>query len=324
LASLFDRHSQIAATPETHFFSRFCNKRVPRGMRLFRAEELAELFAECQYTRDLQLSAEQLLERTGRREIALDEFYRVALDTFASMRRKPFWVEKTPEHLLCADQIFAWYPEARMICIYRDGRDTALSCRNMPWSITPVRHYGAVWRQSAIAMLRCQSKWPENFLAIRYESLLAEPVETLNAVMKFAGVEFEPQQLDASLGTGIVPAWEMSVKQNVFSEIDPSRAYAWKRTASSSQLRALNSIMRPYLAQLGYEPGDDRSIWPVRLYDAAINRAFRVAFSYKMYWVRWWIRILLNPLIPNSPHASLKEVRKRSANHSNSEPARAD
>jgi hypothetical protein len=314
LASLCDRHSQIAVTPESHFFSRFCNKRVPRGQHLFRAEELAELFAECQYTRDLNLSAEQLLERTGRREITLPEFYRIALGAFAAMQRKPYWIEKTPEHLLCADQIFDWYPQSRMICIYRDGRDTALSCRNMPWSITPVRHYGAVWRQSAIAMLRCQSKWPENFLAIRYESLLAEPVATLTEIMRFVGVEFEPQQLDASRGTGIVPDWEIVVKQNVFSEIDPSRAYAWKRTATPYQLRAMNSIMRPYLARLGYEAGEERSLWPVRLYDAAINSAFRVVFSYKMYWVRWWVRILLNPLIPNSPHASLKEVRKRASN----------
>jgi hypothetical protein len=311
LASLCDRHSKIAVTPESHFFSRFCKKWVPRGKSLFQSQELAQLFAECQYTRDFNLSPGQILDRTGRGEIALDKFYCAALDSFASLRGKSFWIEKTPEHLLYADTIFDCYPDARMICIFRDGRDVALSCLKMPWAIAPIRQYAGLWRESAVAMLDCQRKRPENFLAVRYERLLSAPQETLSEVMKFVGLEFEPKQLDATLGTGIVPEWERQVKENVFSEIDPRRACAWKQTATAGQLRVMNSMMRPYLEELGYEPGDPSSAWPVRLYDAVLNRIVRITCSHRLYWWRWWIRVLLNPVIRVSPHYSLKESRRR-------------
>ena len=235
LAALCDRHSEIAATPESHFFSRFC-KSLPRRER-YSAEDLARRFAESQYTRDLNLSSGLLLERIGNREVALADFYRLALDAFARSNHKRRSIEKTPEHLHHVDQILDWYPEARIVCIVRDGRDTALSLRNMPWSTTPLRHYAALWRESAIAALRCQRKWPDQFLTIRYEDLLGNAQESLAGVMSFLGVNFEAGQLDPARGTGVVPGWEMQVKKNVFSEIDPSRAYAWKRTATPGQLR---------------------------------------------------------------------------------------
>jgi hypothetical protein len=312
LASLCDRHSQVAVTPESHFFSKsyFRNKISSHKDRLFNAAELSRRFAESQYTRDLNLSSRELLAATGESDIRLDDFYRIAMETFVSARGKVGWMEKTPAHLLFADRIFDWYPQARMICIFRDGRDVALSLRKLPWSITPVRHYATLWRQSAIAMLRCQRQWPENFLAIRYESLLTDPKKTLSSVMNFVGLDFEPQQLDPSLGTGVVPEWEMLIKKNVFAGIDPSRVYAWKRTATRNQLRAMHSMMDPLLEQLGYEPYlAGPSTWPVRAYDATLNGVFRIAFSYKLYWLRWWVRVLLNRVIPVSPYASLSNFR---------------
>ncbi|HVW02341.1 MAG TPA: sulfotransferase [Planctomycetaceae bacterium] len=317
LASLCDRHSRLAATPETHFFSKSAFRRMcsERGSKQFDTRRLAPLFVESQYTRDLELSSQDLLAQLGEREIDLAEFLNTTLSTYAHARGKAGWIEKTPEHLLFADRIFEWYPQARMICIVRDGRDVALSLKKLPWSITPVRHYAALWVQSAKALAKVTERWPENLLTIRYESLLVSPVETMTEVMRFLGLEFEPQQLDPSLGTGIVPDWEMVLKRNVFGEIDPSRAFAWKKTATPKQLRAMHSMMGPCLDQLGYEPGNTPAgSLPVRMYDACLNRVFRTVFSYKLYWLRWWARVMLNAVTTASPYASMREARRRRAN----------
>jgi len=121
--------------------------------------------------------------------------------------------------------------------------------------------------------------------------------------------------LDAASGTGVVPDWEHGVKKNVFSEIDPSRAYAWRQTATPRQLRIMHSMMGPYLERLGYDPGERVRPSPViRAYDAALNAVFGLAFSYRLSAVRWWARVILSPMIPSSPHASLTESRRRSEN----------
>ena len=67
---------------------------------------------------------------------------------------------------------------------------------------------------------------------VSFEDLLADPQGVLGEAMKHVGLEFEPRQLETAPKINVVPAWESGVKQNVALELDASRAYAWKNTAS--------------------------------------------------------------------------------------------
>ncbi len=302
LASLFDRHSQMAATPETFCFRHFW-RFVLGGRERYPADKLVKLFTEGRYTRDLQLDPAVLSKYVGTGEISVMGFVRTAINLFAHLKGKSRCAEKTPVHLHFVPEILKCYPASRIICIYRDGRDCALSRRKLDHSVPALRGYAARWRESSIDMLKFQEQFPEQFRTVQYESLLARPTEELASLMQFVGLEFEPGQLDAARPTGVCVDWDIQYKKNILSEIDPSRAYAWKRTASPRELRIMNSMMRPYLGQLGYEPGDEKpGIWPVRVFDSAMNAVFRFAFNSRFAEWKRLSRYVLRPLFGTSPH----------------------
>lgn len=302
LSAILDRHSQMAVTPETFFFHVLWHQL--RGDRdRFPVQELVKLFTEARYTRDLHLDPAQLEEAMGTGEISVAEFFRIALQLFARMKGKSRFAEKTPQHLFYVPAILKHYPAARIICIVRDGRDCTLSLRKVSYAIPALRAYAARWRESTVAMLSYEQQFPEQFRTVRYESLLARPEEEVTSLMHFIGLEFEPGQLDPSRPTGVYVDWDFDIKKNILSEIDPSRAYAWKRTASPRDLRIMNSMMRPYLGRVGYEPGDDnRGMWPVRIFDAAMNAVFRVAFANRFAKWRRMSRYALRHFVGTSPH----------------------
>lgn len=313
LASIFDRHSQMAVTPESIFFRHFWKFRLG-GRERYPADKLVQLFTEGRYTRELQLDPAVLSEYVGTGEISVMEFFRTAVNLFAHLKGKPRCAEKTGIHLMYVPEIFKYFPEARVICIYRDGRDCALSLGKIEYAVPALlRGYSSVWREYAATMLKYQEQFPDRFRSVQYESLLAQPTEVMTSLMQYVGLEFEPEQLDPSRTTGVCTDWDFPQKKNVFSEIDPKRAYAWKRTAKPGELRVMNSMMRPYLGRLGYEPGDEnRGILPVRVYDAAMNAVFRMAFATHLAEWRRLSRYVLRPFVGSSPHIMpLKSLGKR-------------
>ena len=61
----------------------------------------------------------------------------------------------------------------------------------------PEEYFGyEKWREVATTFLDFQTRYPDNFLLIRYEQLVLDAVETIRAVFDFAGLEMEPQVID--------------------------------------------------------------------------------------------------------------------------------
>src|SRR5262249_38904589 len=156
-------------------------------------------------------------------------------------------------------------------------------------------------------------EYRDSFYTLRFEDLLADPRGVLAAAMNHVGLEFEPRQLEASPATNVVPAWEADVKQKVALELDASRAYAWKNTASPQQLRIMNSMMRPELRAYGYPDTETGASfgWPVAAYDSVLNRACRFLYSPRLANARLLVRRLLGGLAHASPHATGKAPLRR-------------
>jgi len=135
--------------------------------------------------------------------------------------------DKSPHHTDYVDEIFAFYPDARIIHIYRDGRDVAVSLMHHFWRWARDRKGGVVdleleeldkrdayledpetfqasgnsifieerLRQMAVRWSRRVSKasrdgsklFGSNFLQLSYEDLLERPEENLKAVFEFLG-----------------------------------------------------------------------------------------------------------------------------------------
>lgn len=94
------------------------------------------------------------------------------------------------------DPILAAFPTAKMIHMIRDPRDrnTAVKAKTLHrrgkagWST-------ALWLCSAGLAWRNQKRYPESYLVVRYESLLAQPEETMRQICAFLDEPFLPEMV---------------------------------------------------------------------------------------------------------------------------------
>ena len=121
----------------------------------------------------------------------LRAFYRLYAGKFG----KPRWGEKTPANLERLRAIAHILPEAHFIHIIRDGRDVALSLREMWFApgrdLTTLARY---WRDR-ILQARREAERNLRYLEIRYEDLIANPERTLRDVCAFVDLSFDTRML---------------------------------------------------------------------------------------------------------------------------------
>lgn len=111
-------------------------------------------------------------------------------------------IDKNPMNLFAASAIVRAMPNAKLLCLVRNGMDTCYS------NLRQLFQNGAFpysYDQRALAeryaafrrVVDCmQVRHPENFLAVSYEALAQDPVATAGRVMEFCGLRFDPAYVD--------------------------------------------------------------------------------------------------------------------------------
>jgi hypothetical protein len=139
------------------------------------------------------------------------------------------------------DRLVHVWPNAKFIKLTRDGRDVAASSKAMGW-------YGNLW-SACERWLEAETCWdrllaklsPDRWIEVRYEELVARPVEVLTRMCAFIGLSYDARMLayDASSG---------------YAYPDAKFAYQWKRRMSPADVRLVESRTAEMLARRGYEP----------------------------------------------------------------------
>jgi len=138
------------------------------------------------------------------------------------------------------DRIPFLWPEAKYIHLLRDGRDVARSCVQMGWYGNT---YAACdnWLEAMACWDRLRSRIKdEQWIEVRYEQLIAEPVDTLTTICRFLGVEFDQAMFDY-------------IDNSTYSYPDPKLTSQWKRKMSAQELSLVESRIGDELVRRGYE-----------------------------------------------------------------------
>jgi len=115
---------------------------------------------------------------------------------FAQSVGKPRWGDQTALIERFADPIFTAYPNARMIHMIRDPRDCyKLALNSTNHRIGKVGSSTAAWLHSVALAKRNQLRYPDRYLLVRYETLMAYPRETLSGICSFLEEAFVPDML---------------------------------------------------------------------------------------------------------------------------------
>src|SRR5262249_54798986 len=141
------------------------------------------------------------------------------LDLYALRQQKKRPGEKTPQHLLHVPAILGYFPQARIICLLRDGRDAALSLADMPWGWS-LGAAAELWQRYLRMTEEFQRRFSDNFMVVSYEKLLASSDETMKSVMDFLSESFEPKQLSEDIPSKVVLPRSMFWKGKSLEPID--------------------------------------------------------------------------------------------------------
>lgn len=179
-------HGGFKKLPE-HLLTRMAGpvlRRFKPALSLQPEEKAADLFS-------LPLRAQLELRRDLRRITPPADYARYFLDFMRdALRPGRYLLEKSPRHIHQIDRIQAVAPRAKLIAIYRDGRDVVVSdwfftqeYQGKPFSFTEAV---CVWREDMEAQLRCAECHP--LCAVSYEALLADGAQPVRSVLEFLGL----------------------------------------------------------------------------------------------------------------------------------------
>lgn len=270
LAKILNNHSQIASATEIHFFNHLI-KSKKYNWQVLNDKLLQEFFAEtriedfCSLLKiDFQEFSETILQNTEPdlnlfiEEQNQKRIFDALMLMLLKRNKKTNCCEKTPQHLLNIDEILRFYPNAKIIHLIRDGRDTVNSLIKMPWRPEGLLNNSRFWKRYAklgIAIANKYANKVDNYISIRYEDLLYDPVTSIKRLCLFCDYQFETQMLDTQeqKDSNIFSAWESSWKHKAMEELDSTRVGAWQKELNEKEQRLLNWHLRHELKVLGYE-----------------------------------------------------------------------
>ena len=169
-------------------------------------------------------------------EQSLAAHYRALFEWVAARFERPVWVERGGGALAFLEDLIALYPDARFVHIHRDGHEAALSLRAHPFfrmaiallfglfpadldpaaattyvidNPPPLWAAGRFWCDQVLAGFRALPKLDrDQYLAVRFEDLIADPATVLEPVARF--LELPPDDgfvnRAAALVRGVPPA----------------------------------------------------------------------------------------------------------------------
>jgi protein-tyrosine sulfotransferase len=128
------------------------------------------------------------------------------MNAYARAKGKDMWCDKTPWNLTYLESLVEVFPDAKFICLYRNCLDVVNSClENSRFGyMSELAQYAAQnphnlvsamaesWLEKTTKLLRFELQNKCQCFRIKYESLVTDTEQTLQALFKFLGVTWEP------------------------------------------------------------------------------------------------------------------------------------
>jgi hypothetical protein len=196
--------------------------------------------------------------------------------TYARGRNKSRWGDKTPSYVTDLDVLRAIFPSCKIIHLVRDGRDVALSNRNVGWGIHNLPRVAADWRWKTLIAHKIGSVLGNDYLLVRYEDLVPEAAATLSCITRFLGVAYDDAMLSyPASGRSEMPPESLGWHGNSIRAPDVALVDQWKRAMQPADRIIFEQRAGDALATFGYDVENHPSTFGSRLrnlYFATVER----------------------------------------------------
>jgi Sulfotransferase family len=164
-----------------------------------------------------------------------------------------YFGEKTPEHTGHLPRILQLFPDAKILVLYRDGRDVAVSLSKMPWMCSDLYVNYLVWLYYFSVVRKVKDAAHPNFYFARYENVVAAPEKELGGILQFLGLDYEPSVAQGWGNREGIPEREYPWKEQALYRINGDRVGIFRRELTTEQIERLERLGRHALEALGYE-----------------------------------------------------------------------
>jgi hypothetical protein len=241
---------------ETHLYDmvvpRFGDLKTAASRQEFLNEWLNSYFGKLP-----DLDVAPLLRDAVDRSRSGGRFLRLLMESIARAQGAERWMEATPAHVLYIHEIKRDFPDALIVHVIRDGRDSALSLDRQHW-IVPFP-----WdRQRTLAVAALYWEWmvrsgrragralPGDYLEIRFEDLIAAPRETLREVGAFIDHELDYDRIQRN-AKGTLANPNTSFREKL-THGDFHPVGRWKTGCAPEAIQLCESAVGRLLEELGY------------------------------------------------------------------------
>jgi hypothetical protein len=202
MRALLNQHPQINLTlAESHFIPYFVNKfgnpprcRVREDLNPFVRELRQTAFFATMSKAGYALHDSTFLENVDYTKWS--SIFEHVFRHFGCKQETPgtIWGDKTPGYINHMPLLKQLFPDAKFLHIVRDPRDYCLSVKK---SFKKSIYRAAVrWQQGVGKAHRYGARLGQDYLEVRYELLLEEPVFTMKQVSSFIGVPYDDRIVD--------------------------------------------------------------------------------------------------------------------------------
>jgi hypothetical protein len=154
-------------------------------------------------------------------------------------------IEKSPIHSYHLGQIAIVYPDAWVVHLVRDGRDVARSISRVPFFNVPdVGDAAALWARTERAVRGARARVPR-YREVRYESLYADPLGTVQSLCEWIGLPFDAEVIRSVQATA---GERVSTHAGTAEAVGPG---GW-RSLPATDVDRIYRAAGPMLVETGY------------------------------------------------------------------------
>jgi len=188
-------------------------------------------------------------------ERSLMAVYGAVHDLMSEAKGALIWCCKSLANVHFLPQIDEFFPDARYLYLYRDGRDVAVSFRKAVVGEKSYYHIAKHWHAEQQLSFDLRDKAEaETFFALSYEDLTANPEETLKEMMHHFSIPFDAVMLDFNQSEeAMATAKSGSLWVNVQQPVIKNNTKKFFSEASEEDIRIFELVAGASLDRLGYE-----------------------------------------------------------------------
>lgn len=200
----------------------------------------------------------------GCRERSIVAIFEAVYDRVAQAWGAEDWICKSMANLNYLPEINRYFPTARYLYLYRDGRDVAASFQK---AVVGEKHCYPIaleWHRAQQLALQLRD-WiaPGRFFMVSYEQIIGAPEETLKALCAFLETPYTTAMLNFNCSDEARrTAHAGTLWENVTRPVMKREPHGFLNQLGEMDIRIFESVAGPSLDALGYErlfvqPGEE-------------------------------------------------------------------